>query len=88
MTALGVYLLVSLLFVIGTMIEFAVVLFLERKLEVNQRVNMEPKRVIKVPRLFPFKRKVAKIDLVALVLFLSLYVLFNVAYWSHYLTFN
>ena len=35
MTAMGTYLLVSLLFVLGTMIEFAVVLILKERLERN-----------------------------------------------------
>ena len=87
MTALGVYLLVSLFFVIGTLVEFAVVLFWERKLELNQRVNFEITHDLQARRLLQFKLTAAKIDLVSLLLFFVCYVLFNMIYWSHYLTY-
>ena len=87
MTALGVYLLVSLFFVIGTLVEFAIVLFWERKLGLNQRVNFEKKEVLQERTLLQFKFTAAKIDLVSLVLFIACYVLFNMIYWSHYLTY-
>ena len=85
MNALGVYLLVSLSFVIGSMMEFAGIMYLQRKHDLG--------RVIKVGANFKGKRPTfdvktwsAKIDGVAMFLFLSSYVLFNGIYWALFLS--
>ena len=64
----------SLFFVISTMLEFAAVLFLKRIVEWKTKMpDTEVKR---------FMRVIEIADIVALVTFLSLYVLFNFTYWA------
>ena len=83
MNALGVYLLASLLFVIGSMLEFGIIMFLHRRHELGQNKRVAGKN--------DCKRRVdsrdimalsAKIDCIAMIIFLSGYVLFNAVYWN------
>ena len=64
----------SLFFVISTMLEFAVVLFLKRILE--WKTNMTDEAVNKIMRAIDI------MDIVALLTFISLYILFNAWYWA------
>ena len=82
MNALGIYLLASLTFVIGTILEFAVIMFLQRRCELSEdaKVAMTKHLIIRKDS-FDIKRLSAKIDGMAMVHFLSGYILFNSVYW-------
>ena len=82
MNALGIYLLASLTFVIGTILEFAVIMFLQRRSELRAGTKVETTKTLIIGRdSFDIKRLSAKIDGMAMVLFLSGYILFNAFYW-------
>ena len=82
MNALGIYLLASLTFVIGTILEFALIMFLQRRNELSggTKVAMTNSLIIRRDS-FDIKRLSAKIDGTAVILFLSGYILFNAFYW-------
>ena len=83
MNALGIYLLTSLLFVIGSMLEFAVIMFLQRRHELAQTKKVANNRNLKSRRdSLDVKSMSAKIDGMAMIIFLSGYVLFNAVYWA------
>ena len=83
MNALGVYLLASLLFVIGSMLEFAIIMFLHRRHDLGQDKKVADKNDYKRREdSIDIKTLSAKIDGIALILFLSGYVLFNAVYWK------
>ena len=82
MNALGIYLLASLTFVIGTILEFAVIMFLQRRSELRAGTKVETTKTLIIRRdSFDIKRLSAKIDGIAVILFLSGYILFNAFYW-------
>ena len=83
MNALGIYLLVSLSFVIGSILEFAIIMFLHRRHDLGQDKKVADKNDYKgrVESL-DIKTLSAKIDGIAMILFLSGYVLFNAVYWN------
>ena len=82
MNALGIYLLASLTFVIGTILEFAVIMFLQRRSELREYAKVATTKTLMMRRdSFDIKRLSAKIDGMAMVLFLSGYILFNAFYW-------
>ena len=83
MNALGVYLLASLLFVIGSMLEFAIIMFLHRRHDLGQDERVAGKNDFKTRvGSLDIKALSAKIDGIAMILFLSGYVLFNAVYWN------
>ena len=87
MNALGIYLLASLTFVIGTILEFAVIMFLQRRSELREDVKVATtKNSILRKDSFDMKRLSAKIDGMAMVHFLSGYILFNAFYWIIFIT--
>ena len=89
MSALGVYLSVSLLYVMGTIIEFAIVLFLQRKHDFCQEITPEKmeknKKKISPPGSNRFS---VKIDTISFILFTISYIIFNTVYWFKYLNFK
>ena len=86
MNALGVYLLVSLSFVIGSMMEFAGILNLQRKHDLGNVIKVGANFKWKRPTFEIIKTWSAKIDGIAMFLFLSSYVLFNGVYWALFLS--
>ena len=83
MNALGIYLLTSLLFVIGSMLEFAVIMFVQRRHELGQAIKVATPSNLKSRRdSLDVKSWSAKIDGFAMIMFLSGYVLFNAVYWA------
>ena len=93
LNALGIYLICSLVFVVGALLEFGVVVLLSRtnlKIRknvrsatieaVNEDMTIQPKKncMVSIPPLHA-------IDLIAFWLFLFLYLLFNCIYWAHYI---
>ena len=115
---LGAYLLVSLFFVVAAMLEFALVLLVQRKLDATRNSfanehmkttltkrkhktsntstfddttsgwedlrkdgNLHNKQTEKVPRLACLQLSTDNIDMMACVLFITLYVLYNLFYW-------
>ena len=84
--ALGVYLLVSLFFVIAAMFEFAVILHLQRRHDLERYRKMEKQEgELGNKGTFEMKKLSAKIDRAALVLFFLCYVIFNCIYWFKFL---
>ena len=74
----------------GTIIEFAIVLFLQRKQHLNRLIHPEKyeksrKKKTPLPEFDVFS---AKIDAKSFVLFFISYILFNAVYWLHYLMFT
>ena len=82
MTALGIYLLISLFFVLATMVELAGVILLRRKLETNVVVKVPGGEIIDAAEI---RTSTEKLDFISMILFFSFYVLFNAIYWSYYL---
>ena len=87
MNALGIYLLASLTFLIGAILEFAVIMFLQRRNELSggTKVAMTSNLIIRRDS-FDIKRRSAKIDWIAMILFPSGYILFNAFYWIVFIT--
>ena len=85
MTALGLYLLVSLLFVMATMVEFAGVIFLKRKLDFSREIRNNTTQSLERSGSFEIEKLSAKIDAIALILFFVCYLIFNGFYWAYYL---
>ena len=73
----------------GTIIEFAIVLFLQRKQDFHQEIN--PEKIEKTQKknmgLPGSTRFSVNIDAKSFVLFFMSYILFNAVYWLHYLRF-
>ena len=83
---LGVYLLISLSFVIAAMVEFAGIMFLQRKNRLI-RSNKVTKNGELIRRgSYEMELLTMKIDSMALLIFTSVYVLFNSVYWAANLT--
>ena len=84
--ALGTYLLVSLFFVIAAMFEFAVILYLQRRHELERCRKMESQeKELGNKGTFEMKKLSAKIDRFALILFFLCYTIFNSIYWFKFL---
>ena len=95
MNALGLYLLISLFFVVGTLLELASVLEVRRDCERKMKTQVQPQaQAIKVkglnqkdaPELDKTNLKTEKIDRIAFISYIILYSLFNLIYWTHFLT--
>ena len=82
MNALGIYLLASLTFVTGSILEFAVIMFLQRSNELRGGAEVATVSNLTLRRTsFNIKTFSAKIDGIALIIFLTGYILFNAFYW-------
>ena len=88
MTALGVFILVSLLFVMATIFQFMAVLYLERKQDYDYGLNVEDVFRKNETSCHQRKTKKVKIDGIASLLFSLSYILFNVIYWTYYLRYK
>ena len=95
MNALALYLLISLFFVVGTLLELAIVLEVRRGADKKKKNKVQPnEQTIKVksldqkdlePDLDTMKLKTEKIDRIAFMTCLILYFSFNVIYWAYFL---
>ena len=83
---LGVYLLISLSFVIAAMVEFAGIMFLQRKNRLIRRNKVTNNGELIRRGSFEMELLTMKIDSMALLIFSSAYVLFNSVYWAANLT--
>ena len=83
---LGYYLLISLFFVIAAMIEFAGIMFLQRKNRLIRSNEVTNNGELIRRGSFEMELLTMKIDSTALLFFLSSYVLFNSVYWAANLT--
>ena len=90
MTALGVFILVSLLFVMATIFQFMAVLYLERKQDYYYGLNVEEAKGFRKNEASCHQRKTkkVKIDVIASLLFSLSYISFNVIYWTYYLSYK
>ena len=95
MNALGFYLLVSLFFVAGTLIELGVILEIMWHFEKEVNYGIQPTNEMEGGQVFtqvnlansgPTRFKADKIDRVVLLTFVSLYCLFNLVYWIYFLS--
>ena len=80
MTALGIYLSVSLLFVIAAMVELFIIIYIERRTELRSELKVVPYQNISGS-----KARSAKLDTLSLGFLLTCYMIFNIVYWSYYL---
>ena len=78
------YLLVSLFFVIATMLEFALVLFLKRKMDLKREMWMTPNSDVEKNTSFQLENLIARLDVGALLAFHTSYISFNIGYWVYY----
>ena len=69
----------------AAMIEFAGILFLQRRNRLIKRVTAASNQQMARRGSFEMEGLTAKIDLIALTLFCSGYLVFNVAFWAMYL---
>ena len=69
----------------AAMIEFAGILFLQRRNRLIRKDNVASIQQMVRRGSFEMETLMAKIDLIALILFCSGYVVFNVAFWAMYL---
>ena len=69
----------------AAMIEFAVILFLQRQNQIVSRKKVINDAALLRRESFKMDELTAKIDLIALTLFSSGYIVFNVAYGQMYL---
>ena len=83
---LGVYLLISLFFVIAAMVEFAGIMFLQRKNRLMRSNKVTNNGELIRRGSFEMELLTMKIDSMALLIFSSVYVLFNSVYWAANLT--
>ena len=73
----------SLLFVIGSMLEFAVIMFLQRRHDLEQAMKVATPSNLKPRRgSLDVKSWSAKIDGYSMIMLLSGYFLFNAVYWA------
>ena len=72
---------ISLLFVMAAMLEFAVMMFLQRNNELRNGNKVSTKGKLFRRGSFEMKKLSSKIDRMAMMLFVFAYVVFNVAYW-------
>ena len=79
---LGIYLLISLFFVMTSMIEFAGITYIQRKNRLIGRNKVTNDGRLKRRGSFEMDQLTMKIDSVALVTFSLGYILFNYAYWT------
>ena len=87
MNALGIYLLASLTFVIGTILEYAVIIFLQRRSDLSAEAKVATIKNLKIRRdAVDIKRLSAKIDGIATILLQYGYILFNALYWIVFIT--
>ena len=83
---LGVYLLISLSFVIAAMVEFAGIMFMQRKNRLIRSNKVTNNGELIRRGSFEMELLTMKIDSMALLIFSSSYVLFNSVYWAANLT--
>ena len=74
-----------LMFVFAAMIEFAGILFLKRMNDVKEERRVEASGGLEQKGCFKMQELSAKIDGVALIVFLLIFITFNVCYWIAYL---
>ena len=83
--ALGIYLLVSLIFIMATMFEFAIVIGLQRYMKIKRKISISSGQPIQNILYEDEEIISTKIDTIAMALFISSYALFNIVYWAYYL---
>jgi len=98
MTSIGIWLLSCIMFVFGAVSEYAVILFLKRKMEdrthchngsalhastLNMNKDKWEQWAISLANKIPSNdRDIARVDRIALIFFASAFCLFNLCYWS------
>ena len=85
MTALGIYILISLFFILSAILEFAIILCLMRRDEFYKYGIDDGIEEFTRKKYRELYRLNTRIDGISLVSFISIFVLFNAVYWGTYL---
>ena len=85
MNALGIYILISLFFILSAILEFAIILCITRRDEFYKYGMDDGMEELTRNKYRELYRLNTKIDGIALVSFISIFVLFNAVYWGTYL---
>ena len=81
LTSLGIYIVTSLMFVIGSMVELVGMLFLQRIIAIREEDNVGVNEESVERGAFKIHKLCAKVDGVALILFSLTFITFNCLYW-------
>ena len=81
MNALGIYLFVSLLFVLGSIMEFAVIMAVQRWYDLRRKTKPANGNSYKRRGSLNVTSLIATIDGMAMILSFIAYTLFNAVYW-------
>ena len=81
MNSLGIYIVISLMFLLAAMVEFAGLMCLQRINNVKEEGRVDASSGIGQKGSFKIQKLSAKIDGSALVLFPLAFVVFNFLYW-------
>ena len=82
MNALGIYLFVSLIFVLGSILELAVIMAVQRWYELRRRTKPASGNSYKRRGSLNVTSLIATIDGMAMTLSFLAYTLFNAVYWT------
>ena len=85
MNSLGIHILISLFFILSAILEFAIILCLVRRDEFHRYGMDDGIEEFTREKYRALYRLNTKIDGIALVSFISIFVLFNAVYWGSYL---
>ena len=81
LTSLGIYIVISLTSVIGSMVELVGMLFLQRIIAIREENDVGANEESEERGAFKMHKLCAKIDGVALILFSLTFITFNCVYW-------
>ena len=81
LTSLGIYIVISLMFLIGSMVELVGMLFLQRIIAIREEDNVGVNEESVERGAFKIHKLCAKVDGVALILFSLTFITFNCLYW-------
>ena len=82
MNALGIYLFVSLIFILGSILELALIMAVQRWYELRRRTKPAHGNSYKRRGSLDVTSLIAIIDAVAMILSFFAYTLFNAVYWK------
>lgn len=81
-TAIGIYVLVSLFFVMATLVQLTMVVVLKRRAEKRNQSRVGASETFKRNTIIEAQTLVEMVDLVFMISFPITFVSFNVVYWS------
>ena len=84
--SLGIYLLISLLFVMAAMVEFAGIMLMQRRNNLNRGNQVESKGQLLGRNMYEMEKLIARIDGFASFGLTLSYIFFNLFYWVPYVS--